>query len=224
MQPLLVHGPAVHQGRIGLHRALQDLEEVHVPDVRVDDRLEHERDRRAVTGGGGRRRSFFGEELREAVDAHELGRAAAQHREHRARRHAVGQRVRELRHRDRLVGEVPLHEVVVAHDDALDERVVDGVLLHLHLGWDRTLGGLSVDVVHRVVVEQFDHAVEVGLLADGELERRDAGAELVLQLVERARERRPFPIQLVDEHGPGQSEILGHSPDQLGLHLDALHR
>ncbi len=88
--------------------------------------------------------------------------------------------------RDGLVGEVALHQVVVAHHDALDERVVDGVLLHLHLGRDRTLGGSAVDVVDGVVVEQLDHPVEVGFLTDGELQRRDAGAELVLELVEGA--------------------------------------
>ena len=79
------------------------------------------------------------------------------------------------------------------------ERVVDRVLLHLHLGRDRALGRLAVDVVHRVVVEQLDDAAEVGFVADGELQRRDAGAELVLELVERARERRPLAVELVDE-------------------------
>ncbi len=224
MQALVVHRAAVHQRGVGLHRALQHLEQVHVADVRVDDGLEHERDRRTVTCVRRRRRSLLGDELREAVDADELGRAAAQHREHRARRHAVGQRVRELRDRDGLVGEVALHEVVVAHHDALDERVVDGVLLHLHLGRDRSLGGGAVDVVHRVVVEQLDHPVEVGLLADGELQRRDAGAELVLELVEGARERRPLAVELVHEHGAGETELLGHAPHQLGLHLDAFDR
>ena len=95
VQPFVVHGAAVHERGVGLHRALQHLEEVHVADVRVDDGLEHERDRRAVARVGGRG-PFLGDELREPVDADELRRAAAQHREHRARRDAERQRVREL--------------------------------------------------------------------------------------------------------------------------------
>ena len=42
-------------------------------------------------------------------------------------------------------------------------------------------------------------AAERGLLADRELQRRDAGAEPVLQLVERALERRALAVELVDE-------------------------
>ena len=105
-------------------------------DVRVDDRLEHLHDRRSVDGRG--RRSFLDEELHQPIDADELRRAAAQDREHRRARDTVGERVRELVDRDLLVVQVALHEVVVTDDDALDQRVVDGVLLHLHLGRDRT--------------------------------------------------------------------------------------
>ena len=78
--------------------------------------------------------------------------------------------------------------------------------------------------MHRVVVEQVDDAVEVGLVADGELQRRDAGAELVLELVERARERRALAVELVDEDRARQPELVGHAPHDLGLHLDALDR
>ena len=92
-------------------------------DVRVDDRLEHLRGSGSVATRG--RRRFLDEELREPVDADQLRRAAAQHREHAAARDAVGQRVRELVDLDLLVAEVALHEVVVADDDAFDERVVD---------------------------------------------------------------------------------------------------
>ena len=97
------------------------------PTYGIDDRLEHERGGRAVADG--RRGRFLDEELREPVDADELGRAAAQHREHAAVAMPVGERVRELLDLDLLVAEVALHEVVVADDDAFDERVVHRVLL-----------------------------------------------------------------------------------------------
>ena len=64
----------------------------------------------------------------------------------------------------------------------------------------------------------------VGLLADRELERRDAGAELLLQLVERAVERRALAVELVDEDHARDAALLGHLPRDLGLHLDALDR
>ena len=71
VQPLVGHGAAVHEHGVGLHRALQHLEEVHPSDVGVDDRLEHERRRLPVVGlrsvglrrrrsaRAGRRRSAF---------------------------------------------------------------------------------------------------------------------------------------------------------------------
>ncbi len=206
------------------HRSLQHLEQVHVADVRVDDRLEHERARfAAVERGCGR---FFDEELRKAVDADELGRAPAQHREHGARRDARGQCARELADVDLLVAEVALHEIVVADDDSLDERVVHRVLFGLHLVGHRTFGSVrrAGRVVHRDIVQKIDDAGESRLLADRQLQRRNAGAELRLELVERARERRPFAIELVDEDRTRQAALFGELPRDLGLHLDALDR
>ncbi len=91
---------------------------------------------------------------------------------------------------------------------------------------DRTnrAGARGIVVEHRGVVEQLDHAAEPGFLADRQLQRRDARAEQLLQLVERPIERRPLTIELVDEDGAGESELLGHPPRDLRLHLDALDR
>ena len=46
----------------------------------------------------------------------------------------------------------------------------------------------------------------------------------VPELVERALEVGPLPVELVDEDHAGQAELGGHPPDRLGLHLDALDR
>ena len=59
--------------------------------------------------------------------------------------------------------------------------------------------GRTVGVRDRVVVEQLDDPAERGFLADREVQRRDAGAEALLELVERARERRALAVELVDE-------------------------
>ena len=189
VHPLVGLRAGVRQHVVVLDRALQHLEQVHVADVGVDDRLEHQRaGLTAVERGRGR---LLDEELREAIDADELGRAPAQHREHRARRDTGGECARELGDVDLLVAEVALHEIVVADDDALHERVVHRVLLGLHLVGHRAFGTLrrAGRVVDRDVVQQVDDAREARFLADRQLQRRHAGPELRLQLVERARER-----------------------------------
>ena len=65
---------------------------------------------------------------------------------------------------------------------------------------------------------------ERGLLADRELQRRDARAEQLLQLVERALERRALAVELVDEDRARDAALLGELPRDLGLHLDAFDR
>ena len=128
VEALVGHGPAVGQHGVGLHLARHHLEHVDPADVGVGDRLEHEGGRRPVGRGRGGGR-LVGEEPAQPVDPDQLGGAAAQHREDRAGGDALGQRPGQLLVVDRLVGQVPLHEVVVGHDDALDQGVVDGVLL-----------------------------------------------------------------------------------------------
>ena len=165
-----------------VHGALEHLEQVDPTDVGVDDGLEHERRRGPVADGG--RRTLLGDEVGEPVDADEAGRAPAQHREDVRLLDPLGERDLELVDLDGLVGEVPLHEVVVGDDDALDQRVVDRVLLDGHVVGDRPARGAAgvVGVGLGLVAEQVDDATEVALFADGQLERCDARAEAFLEL------------------------------------------
>ena len=48
--------------------------------------------------------------------------------------------------------------------------------------------------------------------------------KLVPELVEGAVEAGPLPVELVDEEHPGQAQLGGQPPDDLGLDLDALDR
>ena len=84
--------------------------------------------------------------------------------------------------------------------------------------------GVAVGVGDRGVVQQLDDARQRGLFADRELQRRDAGAELLLELVERALERRALAVELVDEDRARDAALLGELPRDLGLHLDAFDR
>ena len=127
----------------GRDRAREHLEQRHLADVGVGDRLEHERqrlarrdrrdlalvspavtgDRRAVAG----RRPDLADELGQPVDADLGGGRAAHHGEHRRPRRPGRVCARAPRRRH-LAFEVALHQVVVADDDALDEVVVHLVL------------------------------------------------------------------------------------------------
>ena len=112
-----------------------------------------------------------------------------------------------------LALEVALEQLVVGHDDALDEVVVHLVLERLHVVGDRLGVGDAALVEVGGVGEQVGDAVEVRLRADRQLERRHARAEPVAELVERALEARPLAVELVDEDHPRHAEPAGLPPD-----------
>ena len=72
--------------------------------------------------------------------------------------------------------------------------------------------GAVLGVDEGLVGEQVGDAVKSASSAEGQLERRDAGAEAVAQLVERALEVGPLAVELVDEHHAGHAELLGPTP------------
>ena len=73
------------------------------------------------------------------------------------------------------------------------------------------------------VAQKIDDAAELGLFADRQLERCDAGAEQRAQLVERAIEAGALTVELVDEDHAGEVERGRRFPCDFGLHLDAFH-
>ena len=165
---------------------------------------------RRLARGDVRRRTLLDDEAREPVHAdeprsrcpHSTGNTVASSM-------PVASAVRELLRVDRLVGEVALHEVVVGDDDPFDERVVHRVLDVRELVGHRTLRpfGRRPVVDHRGVGQQVDDAAEVALLADRELEWRDSRPEAVLELFERAVERRALAVELVDEDDAGDAAL-----------------
>ena len=72
------------------------------------------------------------------------------------------------------------------------------------------------------VVQQLDDARQVGLFTDRQLQGGHAGAELGLEVVDRALVRRPLAVELVHEDRPGNAALLGEPPRDLRLHLDTL--
>ena len=59
--------------------------------------------------------------------------------------------------------------------------------------------------------------------ADGKLNGNGEAAENILNAGERAVERRTLAVELVDENGAGQIELVGEAPDLFGLDFDAGH-
>ena len=241
VQALVLVCARVGELGVGFHRARQHFEERHLADVRVGDRAEDERQGLAVWVAGdfgglvagldldgravGRCRTDLADELGQAVDPDELGGRAADDREHRGLGHAFGEGVLELLGLDLLALEISLHQRVVGDDDALDQVVVHLVFEVGHVVGDLALGGLAAAafVEEGGVAEQIGDAMEGRLLADGQLERRHADAEFLAQLVERALERRPLAVELVEVDHAGHAELGRYPPRRLGLHLDALH-
>ena len=81
-------------------------------------------------------------------------------------------------------------------------------------------GAALVD--ERLVGEQIRDAAEGGLFPDRQLERRDAGAELRPQLLERALEAGALTVELVHEDHARHPEVGSDLPDHLRLHFHAV--
>ena len=73
-------------------------------------------------------------------------------------------------------------------------------------------------------VHQVDHAPELPLGADGQLDHGRGGVEAVLDHLHAAVEVGAGPVHLVDEAHPGHGVLVGLPPHRLGLGLDPGHR
>ena len=137
--------------------------------------------------------------------------------------HLAGERALELGGAGHLAGEVALELLVVAGDDLLDDLVVEPVLLVGDVGGDRlvVVGAVGL-VLEAFVGEHVGDAVQLLLLAEGQLERDEPAAERRPQLVERAVEVGARLVLLVDEHEARDAEGGATAPRRLRAHLDAV--
>ena len=107
---------------------------------------------------------------------------------------------------------------------ALDERLVLGLRPLGELRRDRAVDALAALVDVRLHAHEVDRAVERLLLADRDLERHDAAAELLVQRLDRAVEGGALAVHPVDDEEHGAPELQGELPGALGLDLDARDR
>src|SRR6185437_11717930 len=107
---------------------------------------------------------------------------------------------------------------------ALDELLAvarDGLA---HRGGNLAFGRLVVRVGVRLAGDEIHHAAQTRLLADGDRQRGDAGAEVAAQRFERAVVGRVLAVELVDESEARQAVFVSVAPGQLRANLDALFR
>ena len=240
VQAFLATVRAVQQAVVGAHGAGQHLEQRELPDERVGDGLEDVGERLAVgdcgdgyhlVAGGDRcralggRRAEVADEVGQAIDAHAGDGGTQQHGELEAVEHLLGECAFELGDGGHIAGEVALELGVVARHDLLQQRVVHRVLL----GLDRRGEGRGVVLTTGLVLEcglreHVGDAMQAAGFAQGQFQRRDAGAEGHAQLLEHALEAGAVLVLLVDEDHPRKAEGGSLAPQPFGLHFDAFHR
>src|SRR6266568_2227213 len=240
---LLVLGRVVDV-RPGVELARVDAEEGEVPDERVVHQLERQCRERLLIGGAAddldalhvdalhrrdvdRARKVVHHRVEDLLDALVLEGAPADHREEAHRDGALAEALLHLFVGKGVAVEVLRHELVVELGDGLFHG--GAVLLRLlhQVGRDVDLLVLRA---HRLVVEgdplhldEVDHAAELVLAADRDLDRHRPGAQLLADGVDRHVEVGADAIHLVDEADAGHAVLVGLAPHRLGLRLDAVH-
>ena len=118
-------------------------------------------------------------------------------------------------------GEELLHELVFALGHRLDELLVLGLGPLGQVGGNRPVGPLAVLEEMGLHADEVHGSLEALLLADGDLERHDLAAELLVERLHHAVERGALPVHPVDDEEDGALELGRELPGLLGLDLDA---
>src|SRR5205085_5133811 len=71
--------------------------------------------------------------------------------------------------------------------------------------------------------DEVDDSFEIALLANGELDGDGRAAEELLYARQRTVEIGAVPVQLIDDDGAGEFELIGEGPNLLGLDFHARH-
>src|SRR5690606_11548245 len=235
----------VVDGVAGRQHAGINPDEGQRADERVRRDLERERrERRLVFGGTGRfalvregaldrrdilrRRQIIDDRIEHGLHALVLERAAAEHGHDLVAQTARTQAALDLLYREGLALEVLLEQLLVALGRSLDQLLAVLLRVGLELLGDVDLLeahalGLLVpdDFLH---LDQIDHAAELVLGADRELQKHRVAVQALLDLAIDAEEVRAGPVHLVDEREPRHLVLVRLPPDGLGLRLYAADR
>jgi len=238
MEALVVACALVHQVDVGPHAAACHTEVADLADEGVGVVLVDVRRRRSAgavfdagtVGGRHTRpvqwgRARLAHELQQAVEADAPGRGSDHDGKRLAGSDSLAERPEKLLGVDLLVPEVALHECLVRLDDGLDGAGVRLLRGGSQLVGNGLLGHAGIVVVaQRRVREDVDHAGEVVLLAEGQVQRSYPAPERVRERLDGLSDRRALAVDLVDEDHARQVEVGRHLPDDLVLDLDTLDR
>ena len=221
-----------------------DAEEGQVADEGVVEDLEGERGERrlvpAFARGGvtgvvdalhGRQLRRRGHEIDDGVEQRlhalvlEGGSAHAEHDVVAQR--ALAQPALDLGHRELFAAQVLVHQRIVGLGGGLDhlraqrrslglQGLRDLAVLEVH-----ALGGhVPIDRLH---VKEVDHAFEIVLCTDRQLDGHRVTAQAGLDLLDAAQEICAGTVHLVDERDPRHAVAVHLPPHRLGLRLDPRH-
>ena len=170
-----------------------------------------------------RRGQQLDDRVEQRLHALVLERGAAEDRRHLGVEAGAVQRLRDPLVRDLLLGQVGLHQLVVVVGAGLDQlrAVFLGLLPEVVRHLDRlVLGAELVGPDQALHLDQVDHALEVVLAADRQLDRQRFGAEPVDHRLNRVEEVGAGAVHLVDVGDARHAVLVGLAPDRLRLGLD----
>ena len=238
----LALGCVVDVGAAAQHAAV-DAEERELADEGIGRDLEGERrERLAVAGVAHRGGLAFGsstlhrravergrqevdDRVEHRLDALVLQRRSAEDRDELGADRAGAKAANDLGGRQGLAVEVLDHQLVVGLGDRLEQvvPVLRDQLPHRSSGISerRSAGAEVVGVDDRLLGDEVDHAPELRLGADGELDGHRVRPETVLDGGHRSVEVRADPVHLVDEADARHLVAVSLPPHGLGLGLDA---
>ncbi len=201
-------------------------EQGHVAHVRLGHGLEHPAHqgrlgRRRALGRRGQQLDHLPEQGPETIG---LGGAAAEQRHDLAGQHRLLHRADELLAGDLLAGEIPLDEIVVGRGDGLGQvlAVLPVALLVLRRDGDDLVLALARALLVQVTVpgEQVDDPVEIGPVADRDLDRHHLRRQMGPHVGEDPLEVRVLLVHEADEQDAGQMQLIEDFPDLFGPNLD----
>ena len=172
-----------------------------------------------------RRRQIVEHRVEQRLDALVLEGGAAEHRAERTGDGAGLDRPLERLDSDVTLVEILLHASVIDGESGVEEKLTRLLRLLHQVVRDRLVMELGAQIAalpdDRLHFHQIDHADELVLDTDRQLQGQCHDIELLLQRVEGAVEVRAGSVELVDEDDTGHVVAVGQAPVGLGLRLHA---
>ncbi len=171
-----------------------------------------------------RRGEAFDDEIEKGLDAKAQAGRGGQHRHDGLAPHTRDQTSARFFVGQGAGFQILFHQGIVGRGDGFQEDLARLLGRVDHVGWNFALFDFAALArkAERLHGEQIHHAREVGLLANGELQRHGLVGKRLAHVIERPLEIGALAVQLGDEHAAGQPELVAHGPRPLGVDLHAV--